>query len=69
MEQEPNQGATGDATTQESAGFDAGQGGQHSPFDAHPAADTPFNRPEVLVASAFVGGFAAAQILRWLGNR
>jgi hypothetical protein len=69
MEQEPNQGATGDAPAQEAGSYETGQGGGQSPLDAHAAADTPFERPEVLVASAFVGGFAAAQILRWLGNR
>ena len=69
MEQEPNQGATGDAPEQDTAEDDPGRGAGQSPIDAHAAADTPFERPEVLVASAFVGGFAAAQILRWLGNR
>jgi hypothetical protein len=68
MEQEPNQGATGDAPAQEAAD-EMGRGTERSPLSAHEAAETPFERPEVLVASAFVGGFAAAQILRWLGNR
>ena len=67
MDQEPNQGATGDAPQREAAASE--QGGGQSPIDAQAAAGTPFERPEVLVASAFVGGFAAAQILRWLGNR
>ena len=67
MEEAPNQGATGDAP-EEGGSFSQGGGGQ-SPLSAHAAADTPFERPEILVASAFVGGFAAAQILRWLGNR
>ena len=69
MDQEPNQGATGDAPQQEQAGDESGQGGAQSPIDAQAAAESPFGRPEVLVGSAFVGGFAAAQILRWLGNR
>jgi hypothetical protein len=69
MDQEPNQGATGDAPAGEAAGSAFGQGGGQSPIDAQAAAGTTFERPEVLVASAFVGGFAAAQILRWLGNR
>ena len=70
MEQEPNQGAPGDAPVEEADDQEAARtSGEQSPFAAQQAADTPFERPEVLVASAFVGGFAAAQILRWLGNR
>ncbi|MFN2616070.1 MAG: hypothetical protein ABR581_02975 [Thermoleophilaceae bacterium] len=72
MEQEPNQGATGeapvtDSETGEFGGYEPPAGGQ-SPLEAHAASDT-VERPEVLVAAAFVGGFATAQILRWLGNR
>jgi hypothetical protein len=62
MEQEPNQGATGEAPAE------AAEWEGESPLSAQ-AAGQAFERPEVLVASAFVGGFAAAQILRWLGNR
>ena len=65
MEQEPNQGATGEAPQRE---FGADGPPRQSPLSAHEASDA-FDRPEILVASAFVGGFAAAQILRWLGNR
>jgi hypothetical protein len=73
MEQEPNQGATGEAPAEaaETAGSGAYEPGEwegESPLSAQAAGQT-FDRPEVLVASAFVGGFAAAQILRWLGNR
>jgi hypothetical protein len=69
MEQEPNQGAPGDAPAHEPAGYEASGGGEQSPLSAQDTAESPFERPELLVASAFVGGFAAAQILKWLGNR
>jgi hypothetical protein len=97
MEQDPNQGATGqapadpaDAPPPEDAGpgaagapinqgapgagpegagsYRPGQEGRQSPLSAQAASES-LERPEILVASAFVGGFAAAQILRWLGNR
>ena len=69
MEQEPNQGAPGDAPVEELGSYETSGGGEQSPLSAQEAAETPFERPEVLLASAFVGGFAAAQILKWLGNR
>jgi hypothetical protein len=69
MEQEPNQGATGNAPAEEPDNYGASEGPEQSPLSGHHAADSAFERPEVLLASAFVGGFAAAQILRWLGNR
>jgi hypothetical protein len=69
MEQEPNQGATGEApASEDAAAYEPGGSAGESPLSAHAASDT-VDRPEVLVGAAFVGGFAAAQILRWLGNR
>jgi hypothetical protein len=62
-----NQGASG-AGPEGTGAYQPGPGEEQSPLSAHAASD-PFERPEILVASAFVGGFAAAQILRWLGNR
>jgi hypothetical protein len=67
QEQEPNQGAAG-AGPEGTGAFDPGDGAGQSPLSAQAESQT-FGRPEVLVASAFVGGFAAAQILRWLGHR
>ena len=69
MEQEPNQGATGEAPAAEPSGVhEPGAAGGESPLSAHAASDA-VEHPEIPVAAAFVGGFATAQILKWLGNR
>ena len=39
-----------------------------SPWDAQASAESPAERPEVLVGAAFVGGLVLAQILKRLGS-
>ncbi len=80
MADEPNQGATGEATAEQAAGAGPGpaptpqvnQGATgnrplgESPLSVGSESDLFSERPEAFVGAAFAGGFALALILRRL---
>ena len=80
MADEPNQGATGEATAEQAAGTASGAPGPagpelnqgatgnrplgESPLSVESEGDLFSERPEAFVGAAFAGGFALALILR-----